>query len=153
VPGTDLVDRLAEHQTLGGAPREERAWLAAHGVLRHLDDGEALVAAGATVDGLWILLTRWVAIFVDRGAGRHKVMDWRAGDVSGVLPYSRLVNAPGDSVAQEPTDILVVERGHLPSLIRECHQVTTILVQRGSRTWTRLRWPSPSIWRRVWATP
>jgi signal transduction histidine kinase len=128
VTGRDLVDRLAEHQTLGAAPREELAWLAEHGVLRHLNDGEVMVAAGAPVDGLFVVLTGYVAIFIDLGAGRHKVMDWRAGDVTGVLPYSRLVNAPGESVAQEPTDILVVERGHLPALIRDCHQVTTILV-------------------------
>ena len=128
--GTDLVGRLAEHKTLGTAPREELAWLAEHGFLRHLDDGEVLVAEGAPVDGLWILLTGWVAIFIDRGAGRHKVMEWRAGDVSGVLPYSRMVNAPGESVAQEPTDILVIERAHLPVLIRDCHQVTTILVHK-----------------------
>jgi signal transduction histidine kinase len=128
VTGTDLVDRLAAHQTVGAAPREELAWLAAHGVLWHLDGGDAMVAAGAPVDGLFILLTGHVAIFIDRGAGRHKVMDWRAGDVTGVLPYSRLVNAPGDSIAQEPTDIFVVHRDHLPAMIRDCHQVTSILV-------------------------
>jgi signal transduction histidine kinase len=125
---TDLVDRLAEHKTLGKAPREELAWLASHGVIWRLDDGDLMVAAGAPVDGLFILLTGRVDIFVDRGAGRHKVMAWRAGDVTGVLPYSRLVNSPGDSVAQEPTEILVVRRDHLPALIRDCHQVTSILV-------------------------
>ena len=128
--GTDLVDRLAAHQTVGAAPREELEWLAAHGSLWHLDDGDVLVAAGAPVDGLFIVLTGHVAIFVDRGAGRHKVMEWRAGDVTGVLPYSRLVNAPGDSIAQEPTDIFVVHRDHLPAMIRECHQVTSILVHK-----------------------
>jgi signal transduction histidine kinase len=128
VTGKDLVDRLAEHKTLGAAPREELVWLAAHGTLWHLDDGEVMVAAGARVDGLYILLTGYVAIFIDHGAGRHKVMEWRAGDVTGVLPYSRLVNSPGESVAQEPTDILVVRRDHLPALIRDCHQVTSMLV-------------------------
>jgi len=128
VAGTDLVDRLARHKTLGAAPREELEWLAAHGVLRHLDDGDLMVAAGEPVDGLFILLTGHVDIFIDRGAGRHKAMDWRAGDVTGVLPYSRLVKSPGDSIAQEPTDILVVHRDHLSALIRDCHQVTSILV-------------------------
>ncbi len=126
--GTDLVDRLAEHQTLGKAPREELAWLAARGVLRHFEVGDMMVAAGAPVTGLFILLTGHITIFVDRGAGRHRVMDWRAGDVTGVLPYSRLLNSPGDSLAQEPTDILVIERRELPALIRECHEVTSILV-------------------------
>ena len=71
--GTDLVDRLAAHQTVGAAPREELAWLAAHGSLWHLDDGGVVSAAGAPVVGLHIVLTGHVAIFVDRGAGRHKV--------------------------------------------------------------------------------
>jgi signal transduction histidine kinase len=130
VPGTDLVGLLVKHQTLGAAPREELAWLAAHGVLRHLEPGDLMVGMGAVVDGLFIVLTGHVAIFIDRGAGRRKVMDWRAGDVTGVLPYSRMLNSPGDSVAQEPTDILVIERGHLPRLIRECHEVTSILVHK-----------------------
>jgi signal transduction histidine kinase len=130
VAGTDLVDRLAAHKTIGAAPREELAWLAAHGAVWHLDDGGVMAAAGAPVDGLFIVLTGHVAIFIDRGAGRHKVMEWRAGDVTGLLPYSRLVNAPGDSIAQEPTDIFVVHRDHLPAMIRECHQVTTILVHK-----------------------
>ena len=128
--GTDLVDRLARHQTVGSAPREELEWLAAHGSLWHLDDGGVMVAAGAPVDGLFIVLTGYVAIFVDRGAGRHKVMEWHAGDVTGVLPYSRLVNAPGNSLAQEPTDLFVIHRDHLPAMIRECHHVTSILVHK-----------------------
>ena len=49
------------------------------------------------------MLTGHIAIFVDRGAGRHKVMEWRAGDVTGMLPYSRMVSPPGDTVAQEPS--------------------------------------------------
>ena len=32
----DLVDRLAAHKLLGAAPREELAWLAAHGSLRRM---------------------------------------------------------------------------------------------------------------------
>ena len=37
---TDLIDQLAKHKTLGAAPREELAWLASHGSLRHLNEGE-----------------------------------------------------------------------------------------------------------------
>jgi signal transduction histidine kinase len=105
-------------------------WLAAHGSLWHLDDGGVMLAAGARVDSLFIVLTGRVAIFVDRGAGRHKVMEWRAGDVSGVLPYSRLVHAPGESIVLEPTDVFVVHRDHFPAMIRDCHRVTSILVHK-----------------------
>jgi signal transduction histidine kinase len=126
----DLVDRLAEHQTLGSAPREELAWLAAHGSLRHFKEGEVLSHKGAPVEALFVVLTGHVAIFVDRGAGMHKVMEWRAGDVTGLLPYSRLANPPGDSIALEPTEALSIDRAELTAMIRECHEVTSILVHK-----------------------
>jgi signal transduction histidine kinase len=130
VTATDLIDRLAEHKTVGAAPREELAWLAAHGTLRRLDEGEVLSQKGMPVQGMFIVLTGHVAIFVDRGAGRHKVLEWLAGDVAGLLPYSRLVSPPGDSVAQEPSEILAIPRDELAALIRECHEVTSILVHK-----------------------
>ena len=127
---TDLLDRLAAHKTVGAAPRDELAWLVAHGSLRRLDEGEVLSATGVPVTGMFIVLTGHVAIFVDRGAGRHKVFEWRAGDVTGVLPYSRLVGPPGDSVAQEPTEILDVPREDLAAMSRDCQEITSILVHK-----------------------
>ena len=124
----DLIDRLAAHKTLGKAPRAELEWLVAHGALRHLNEGEVLTAKGVPVAGLFVLLSGHVAIFVDRGAGRHKAMEWRAGDVGGMLPYSRLVSPPGDSIAQEPSEILAIPRDDLAALIRDCHEITSILV-------------------------
>jgi signal transduction histidine kinase len=125
---TDLIQRLAEHKTLGQAPREELEWLAAHGSLRQLAEGEVLSPKGVQVTGLFIVLTGNVAIYVDRGAGRNKVREARAGDVTGLLPYSRLVSPPGDSFAQEPTEILVIPRDDLPAMIRDCQVITSILV-------------------------
>ncbi len=125
---TDLVDRLAEHKTVGAAPREELAWLAAHASLRQLQAGDVLTAKGARVEGLFVVLSGRIAIFVDRGAGPQKVMEWREGDVTGMLPYSRLVTPPGDTVAQEPTVILDMHRDHLRAMIRECYEITAILV-------------------------
>ena len=127
---TDLVDRLAEHKTLGAAPREELAWLASRGSLRHFNEGDLLSAKGEPVEGLYVILKGRVAIFVDRGAGRHKAMEWRAGDVTGLLPYSRLVKPPGNSVAQEPTEILAIPRQDVAEMIRDCHEITSILVHK-----------------------
>jgi signal transduction histidine kinase len=125
----DLLDRLAEHKTLGAAPREQLAWLAARGRLRNLKTGEILTAkASGRVEGLFVILSGHIAVHIDRGAGRHKIAEWRTGDVTGLLPYSRLVSPPGDTVAEEPTEIVVVDRDHLPAMILECHELTSILV-------------------------
>lgn len=125
---TNLVDRLAEHKTLGGAPRAELAWLAANGTFRRLDTDEILTHKGVQVEWLHILLSGRVAMFVDRGSGPQKAIEWHPGEVSGILPYSRLSSPPGDAIAQEPTEVLSVPRACMQALTRECHEVTGILV-------------------------
>jgi signal transduction histidine kinase len=126
---TDLVERLVEHRTLGAAPRSELVWIAERGGVRRLAAGDVLSGkAAGRVEGLFAVLSGRAAIHVDRGAGRHKLAEWRAGDVTGMLPYSRLVAPPADSVAQEDSEIFVLHRDHLPALIRECPELTTVLV-------------------------
>jgi signal transduction histidine kinase len=125
---TDLVERLAAHKTLGGAPREELAWLAAHASVRTLAEGDVLSAKGVPVASLFVLLTGRVAIYLDRGTGRHKLMEWRGGDVTGMLPYSRMISPPADSIAQEPSEIVAVAREHLAAMIHACPEITSLLV-------------------------
>ena len=124
----DVIDKLSRHRTLGAAPREELAWLASHGSLRSLAPGTLIAEKGVPIEGMWVVLSGHIAIFVDRGAGPNKVMEWREGDVTGVLPYSRVVDPPGSTIAQEPTEVLFIRRDVLPEMIRECHQATSILV-------------------------
>ena len=126
----DLVDRLASHRTLGAAPRAELEWVAAHGTLRRLVEGETVASRDRPIAGLYVVLSGHFAIFVEHGAGRRKVMEWRGGDVGGFLPYSRLVTPPGDSIALEPSEILLVPREDFTTMIRECQEVTTILVHK-----------------------
>jgi len=49
-------------------------------------------------------------------------MECRAGDVTGLMPYSRLVAPPGDS------EVVTVYRADMAEMIRECHELTTFLV-------------------------
>jgi len=124
----DLVERLAAHRTLGAAPREELAWLASHGSFRNVNPGEVVAQKGQSVEELWVVLSGRLAIFVDRGTGVQKMVEWRPGDVTGLLPYSRLTSPPGNSIAQEPTEILALHRDQLPGMIQSCQAITTILV-------------------------
>ncbi len=126
----DLVDRLANHTTLGVAPREELEWLAAHGSVRRFEAGDTVSTKGAPVESLLVMLSGRIGLFADRGAGPYKLFEWRGGEVGGLLPYSRLVKAPGQSIAEEPSDVLVVPREHFRALIEKCHALTSILVHR-----------------------
>ena len=124
----DLIDRLAEHRTLGAVPRTELEWLVAHGSIRTLNTGDVLSRKGHPVEALYIVLSGRLALFVDRGAGPNKIIEWRGGDVTGMLPYSRMVTPPGDVSALEPMEILAIPRDHLRAMTRECCEVTSILV-------------------------
>jgi signal transduction histidine kinase len=124
----ELVDRLASHRTIGKAPRAELAWIAEHGSFFKYGRGEVVSRHEEVVDRLIILLSGRVSITVVRGNRRRKVMEWQGGDVTGLLPYSRLLTPPGDSVVDEPVEVVVLSREDIPALIRNCQEVTAILV-------------------------
>jgi len=135
VTPAEIVRRLKAHRTLGTVPDRELTWLAAHGVMRWFEKSERFVGAGemdgaayAAVAGLHIILSGHLVIYVDRGQGRHKVMEWRTGDVSGLLPYSRMKAAPGDVIFEERAEVLTVFKEHFTEMIQECPEVTARLV-------------------------
>ena len=124
----DLVERLAQHRALAGAPTQELEWLVSHGEVMHLAVGDVLTSKSGQVRGLFIVLAGHLTIYVDRGAGPIKVMEWHAGDVTGLLPYSRLVAPPSDVKAEEPTEILQIVREDIPALIQHCPELTAKFV-------------------------
>jgi signal transduction histidine kinase len=125
---SELIDRLTRHRVLGTAPRSELEWLAVHGRLeRHLP-GSVLSSPTLPVTGMFILFSGRISLHMLRGNVRHKVAEWHEGDVTGLLPYSRLVNAPGDTVVDETAEMLVVPRDRLQDMTRACHEVTSLVV-------------------------
>jgi len=123
-----LIQRLSEHRLFSTAPPDEIAWLATRGELMLLAVGDVLTPKTGPVRGLYVVLSGHLSISVDRGSGPHKVMEWRTGDVTGLLPYSRLVAPPGDVVAEEPSEVLKIDREDLPALVHECPGVTAVCV-------------------------
>jgi signal transduction histidine kinase len=123
-----LFERLSAHRTVGSVPQNEIRWIAEHGKSHRLEAGNVLTSMNGQVAGMHVVLSGHLTIHVDRGAGRRKIMEWRDGDVTGLMPYSRLVAPPGDVIAEEPTDVLTIDRVELPEMIRECPELTTKLV-------------------------
>ena len=87
-----------------------------------------LTSKDGPVEGTHVVLDGHLSIHVDRGAGRRKIMEWRGGDITGLMPYSRLVSPPGDVTADEPTDVVTVPRSDMPLMIRDCSELTAALV-------------------------
>jgi len=124
----ELVDKLAAHRMIGPAPRAELEWLAAHGEVRHFVAGEALARKGEIPTELIVVLEGRGGMYVDRGGGVRKVTEWQAGDVTGLLPFSRMGPAPGNPLFEQASVALMLNRRDFPEMIRECPAVTAQLV-------------------------
>jgi len=124
----DLVNRLTAHRLLGGVPRAELEWLADHGVYRTYDAGEVVARKGDRIPEFNIVLVGRFGIHVEERHGWRRVLEWKAGDLGGLIPYSRMNSAPGNSVVDEATEALAIHESLFPLMVRECPNVTAIAV-------------------------
>jgi signal transduction histidine kinase len=124
----EIVERLATHRTLSATPRAELEWLAAHGAMRHYNAGDRMAVIGVQPTELIILLTGRIGVHLQSSTGHRHLVEFVAGDVTGVLPYSRISNSIADVLAEEATDALVVHRDRFPEMIRECPEATAAMV-------------------------
>jgi signal transduction histidine kinase len=128
VVDADLLARLAQHRALGKAPVSEHVWLATHGSRYIYEIGDIITRKGEQAQHLIILFSGHVVIRSDRGAGAHRIFEWKAGDVGGAMPYSRGASPPRDACAEERTEVLALDKTLFPELVRECPVVTAELV-------------------------
>jgi signal transduction histidine kinase len=90
--------------------------------------GESIAWGGKPVDDMFIVLVGHIVQYVDRGSGPRKFMEWRGGEVTGVLPYSRMIAPPGDSIVEQDAEVVAIRREIFPALISACPTVTAALV-------------------------
>ena len=128
----DLIIRLESLPSLNQIPRVEFHWLVEHGNLEIYQPG--LIAPKNTrIENLWIILEGRISLRVDRGAGPKIVnTELKTGIVTGKLPYSRLLEIPGDLYADEKTEILSISSNHFRAMINRCplftaHTVHTMI--------------------------
>jgi signal transduction histidine kinase len=130
-PTPDVIERLREHATLRGMPDGELSWLAARGRLRRLETGEVFVRPGddlvAGDMGLEVVLAGRIAV-LQGPEGSRRVIAWEAGDLTGVLPFSRMKTARSTVVAETPVELFSLHARHLPDLVRECPELTALCV-------------------------
>ncbi|MHC4271774.1 MAG: ATP-binding protein, partial [Planctomycetota bacterium] len=91
-----------------------------HGDLKIYQPG-LIAPKGARVEDLWIILRGHISVHIDRGAGPKVVnTELNRGSVTGRLPYSRLLDSPGDVYADERTELFSISSKHLPEMIQIC---------------------------------
>ena len=124
MPESALIDRLTALPALRDLARDELAWLAEHGETERLEPGGVISRPGHPIPKLYIVLAGRIAVYRDRGTGAQLVMTWTSGDVTGMLPYSRMKRAGGTAVAEDPTEVLALHERHFPEMVTRCPAFT-----------------------------
>ena len=124
----EIIELSAGASHSGGAPRAELEWLADHGTLRDYEVGDVFVEPTMVPTEMMIIFEGDGSVFVERSGEKKKFMEWHAGDVTGMLPYSRMKRAPGVSKTDHAILGLVIHRDCFREMERECPVVTEICV-------------------------
>ncbi len=124
----NLIDRLSGLTNLREIPREELEWLAEHGQFEVHEAGAVLGPKDVPLKKLWIIFSGCIAVRVDRGTGPRLVIEWRSGEVSGMLPYSRMIAPPGNNYVAEKCELLSINASDFKEMIHICPKFTAYTV-------------------------
>jgi signal transduction histidine kinase len=115
--GRVSIDDLRKIEVFADLPREQLVWLAEHLEERRFQPGEIIGREGEPLDHLTVILEGEFQI--QRGSGVDEIIiRGLAGQVSGLLPYSRLTHYGGTSRAVLPTRIATLHRNLFPEMLQ-----------------------------------
>jgi len=114
---SSLIDDLRKVEVFADLPEEQLAWFVENLEERRFQQGEILAREGEPLDYLIVILEGEMRI--QRGSGGDElVFRGFAGQVTGLLPYSRLTHYGGTSRAVLPTRIVALHRSHFPEMLK-----------------------------------
>jgi signal transduction histidine kinase len=143
-----LTDALRKVTPLAGLSDEEYRWLATNGTERFADANTMLFQQGESADHMIILLKGEVQVQRDRSGAAPVLFIGRAGQITGLLPFSRMKTWGGQGVTTAPTWAVQYDRAIFPRMLAEIpsmtQRVVSILLDR-SREVTRMEQQSEKL--------
>jgi CRP-like cAMP-binding protein len=111
------ADELRTCALLGDLTDEEAAWIAARCDVRSLDAGDVLFRTGETPDWMYLTLAgAFEARREDHGMGAPAFV-WGAGDVTGIIPFSRMTTSPSTARALAASRVACFPRTEFAALL------------------------------------
>ena len=121
-------DELRPLDILEGLPDEQLDWLREHGERITLESGERMFDRGQVADSLWIVVKGVIQGFEEIGGQWLLVATTVRGQVTGMLPFSRMTHYPRHTVAAEPSEVLRLDVSLFKELLDVSQEVGRRLV-------------------------
>jgi len=115
--GRSLIDDLRKIEVFADLPEEHLAWLVEKFEEMRFQPGEILAREGDPVENLIVILEGEIRVQRDSDPDSI-IFTGYAGQISGVLPYSRLSRYPGTSRAVLPTRMLRLHKDWFPEMLQ-----------------------------------
>ena len=125
---TFTLDELRPLKLLEGLPESHLAWFIEHGTRIELAKGGRMTSQGQAADYLFLVVTGMIERFEKIGGQWLKVAVIHTGQATGMLPFSRMTQYPGNAIAAERTTLLRLDRSDFPSMLETSEQVGQRLV-------------------------
>ena len=145
---TALTDALRKVTPLAGLTDEEYLWLATNGQELFVDANVTVFEQGQPAEDMTIILKGEIQVQRDRTGAAPAMFIGRAGQITGLLPFSRMKNWGGRGVTTAPTWAVRYNRSLFPRMLAEIpsmtQRVVSILLDR-SREVTRMEQQSEKL--------
>jgi signal transduction histidine kinase len=117
---------------LEGLPDEVLEWFCDHGTCVELDAGDHMFEPGDPADALWLVVDGTIQGFEEHGGQWLLVATTRRGEVTGMLPFSRMTHYPRYTLAAEPSRVLRLDASLFRGLLNVSEELGRRLVARMS---------------------
>ncbi len=125
--GSHTLD-FTDVPALEGVPEAELVWLAGRSSVRSFEAGEVVFAQDAPAEELMIVLSGRLELSRGTEGKESAYLSVLAGEVTGLLPYSRMVSFGGTGRAALPTRVATVHARHFPEMHTQAPETVQRLV-------------------------
>lgn len=125
---SDILATIQQIQELEHVPTDQLTWLIEHSEVVEYAAGDRVFEPDQDSDLMIIILEGKIRVWFDQNGSSREIGRLEKGEVTGLLPYSRLKKARATAVAMEPTKLLTTHRNTFPDMIKTQYQLVEALV-------------------------
>lgn len=124
----DLITQLQQIEPLQHIAPEALQWLISRSEYHRYPKGEHLFEPGYPVDHMQIILEGEYLVELNRDGKRKEMGIWGKGNITGVLPFSRMKEAMAYGIALQDTCVLELHRDHFVEMVNVSYDLVQALV-------------------------
>ena len=126
-PALEIAAAIERIGPLQGLPLEDRLWLAEHGEEVVAEAGTILFEEGTPADRMMLILKGEIHVRRQHG-GPMELFIGRAGQMTGLLPFSRMKSYGGQGFAVTPVWAILIHKSHFADMLAAIPSMTQRIV-------------------------